>query len=66
MERVVASNIFDMPAKDAAGAPIAYYFGKTDENGKVILLNPKGNKHLYDYQIEPDTELLISLEAMAG
>lgn len=69
MENVVNSNTFDLPAQDASGAVISYFFGRIDENGTERILQPIVNdedKRLHDYQIEPGTELVIVSIPQAG
>ena len=58
-----------MPSVDPSGAPINYYFGKVDENGQEMILNPKVGKteqYLDDYNIENGDSLTVIYEPIAG
>lgn len=69
MEKLKGTGVFDMPAVDSSGAPINYYFGKPDENGQAIILNPKGarmEQYLHDYNVNPGDSLIIVHEPIAG
>jgi len=69
MDKLKGTGVFDMPAVDPSGAPINYYFGKPDENGQAIILNPKVGKteqYLHDYNVNSGDSLLIIYEPIAG
>ena len=69
MEKLKESGHFDMPAVDPSGAPITYFFGKSDATGKNIILNPKVGKteqYLHDYNVVSGDTLLIISEPIAG
>ena len=69
MEKLKQLNAFDMPAVDPSGAPINYFFGKIDESGQEIILNPKVGKteqYLHDYNINNGDSLTIIYEPIAG
>ena len=69
MEKLKQIGAFDMPAVDPSGAPINYYFGKLDENGQAIILNPKVGKteqYLHDYNINNGDALTVIYEPIAG
>ena len=69
MEKLKQIAAFDMPSVDPSGAPINYYFGKVDENGQEMILNPivgKTEQYLDDYNIENGDSLTIIYEPIAG
>lgn len=69
MEKLKETGVFDMPSVDPSGAPINYYFGKTDENGQPMILNPKVGKtelYLHDYEVNSGDSLLVIYEPIAG
>lgn len=69
MEKVKKLQMFDMPNVDPSGAPLNYWFGKTDANGKNILLKPRIGKtemYLHDYGVKNGDTLAIIPEPIAG
>lgn len=69
MEKVRETNKFDMPSMDPSGAPLEYYFGKTDDTGQAIILNPKLGKtemYLEDYNVENGDALNIVYNPIPG
>ena len=69
MEKVKETNMFDMPSMDPSGAPLEYYFGKSDEMGQPIILNPKIGKtemYLIDYNVENGDALQIVYNPRPG
>lgn len=69
MEKVKETNMFDMPSMDPSGAPLEYYFGKSDETGQPIILNPKIGKtemYLMDYNVENGDALQIVYNPIPG
>lgn len=61
--------IFDLPNVDPSGAPINYYFGKVDDNGQQIILNPKVGKtelYLHDYNVQNGDKVIVIYEPIAG
>ena len=69
MDKIKKLQLFEMPAVDPSGAPINYFFGKTDEKGQPIILNPKVGKtelYLKDYNVNNGDSLTIIYEPIAG
>lgn len=69
MEKLKKLQMFDMPSVDPSGAPINYFFGKADESGQQIILNPKIGKteqYLHDYGVVNGDSLMIIYEPIAG
>lgn len=69
MDKLKKLEIFDMSNVDPSGAPINYFFGKTDESGQQIILNPKIGKtelFLHDYNVVSGDSLTIIYEPIAG
>ena len=69
MDKIKKLQLFEMPAVDPSGAPINYFFGKTDEMGQPMILNPKVGKtemYLNDYNVNSGDSLTIIYEPIAG
>jgi hypothetical protein len=69
MEKLRKLQIFEMPNVDPSGAPVVYYFGKTDENGQSIILNPRIGKtdmFLHDYNVNNNDSLSVILDPIPG
>lgn len=62
-------HYFDLPNMDIEGAPVNYLFGKTDENGKLILLHSKKGKTEYclrDYNVKSGDSIELVGDYVAG
>ena len=69
MEKVKETGAFDMPSADPSGAPLDYFFGKSDPSGIPVILYPKigqNEKYLEDYNVENGDSLEIIFRPIPG
>lgn len=69
MDKLKSLGIFELKSTDTSGAPVNYYFSKTDASGKEIILYPRVGKKdyfLHDFNIMSGDSLTIVLEPIAG